>query len=422
MTLKLLPSARLALFLSVAFLAASRPALSDDAKSEAPRLAGKLAAGQPVTIVCLGDSVTGVFYHTGGWRAYPEMLKFALEQVYPQAKIKVVNAGVNGNSTPPGLKRLQTDVLDHRPDLVTIMYGINDMLSVPLLDFQANLKEMITRCRDVHAEVLLCTPNAFTVDMPPRTTPLLETYCTAIKTVGRETNVPVCDCYGAYDRLRRRDPLAFRLLMSDFAHPNMDGHKLNAVTICKSLSGRVVSLDDVAPPQPAIPKTRARLKAGEPVRILAMEPYDDIVRQAFEAIAPQAKIELTVWPTSGQTLAQLEEASKTVRGRAPQLDFVVVAVPLAVTPKKTPPAEETIASYTWVLNWSLAFAYQEWDVIGITPGVLQEELSPEETNAEKFAQQLIRAQHLSMITRPAGDKSTATRLMEHWLRLQLAEK
>src|SRR4051794_39903014 len=38
------------------------------------RAAELLAAGKPVTIVCFGDSITGVYYHSGGWRAYPEML------------------------------------------------------------------------------------------------------------------------------------------------------------------------------------------------------------------------------------------------------------------------------------------------------------------------------------------------------------
>jgi hypothetical protein len=38
----------------------------------------KLKAGEPVKIVCLGDSVTGIYYHTGGRRAYPEMLGLAL--------------------------------------------------------------------------------------------------------------------------------------------------------------------------------------------------------------------------------------------------------------------------------------------------------------------------------------------------------
>src|SRR6266567_4729526 len=55
-----------------------------------------LAAGKPVTIVCFGDSITGVYYHTGGRRAYPEMLELALKKVHTTALVKVINAGVSG--------------------------------------------------------------------------------------------------------------------------------------------------------------------------------------------------------------------------------------------------------------------------------------------------------------------------------------
>ena len=46
-----------------------------------------------MTIVCLGDSVTGVYYHTGGRRAYPEMLEVAIKQVIPKAKMNVTEGG-----------------------------------------------------------------------------------------------------------------------------------------------------------------------------------------------------------------------------------------------------------------------------------------------------------------------------------------
>ncbi len=38
---------------------------------------------QPVKIVCLGDSVTGVYYHTAADARYPEFLGIALERLYP---------------------------------------------------------------------------------------------------------------------------------------------------------------------------------------------------------------------------------------------------------------------------------------------------------------------------------------------------
>lgn len=54
------------------------------ASAQLPQISQLLSAGrQPVTIVCLGDSITGVYYHSGGVRAYPEMLEIALQRIYP---------------------------------------------------------------------------------------------------------------------------------------------------------------------------------------------------------------------------------------------------------------------------------------------------------------------------------------------------
>ena len=90
----------------------------------------KLRTSQPVKIVCLGDSVTGIYYHTGGRRAYPKMIALALKTAYPQAEVTVINAGISGNTTVDTLNRLQKDVLDHKPDLVTVKFGLNDMVRV----------------------------------------------------------------------------------------------------------------------------------------------------------------------------------------------------------------------------------------------------------------------------------------------------
>ena len=88
----------------------------------------KLEADQAVKIVCFGDSVTGVYYHTGGRRAYTAMVGVALSGAFPKAGVTAINAGISGNTTADGLKRMQKDVLAHKPDLVTVMFGLNDMV------------------------------------------------------------------------------------------------------------------------------------------------------------------------------------------------------------------------------------------------------------------------------------------------------
>ena len=70
-------------------------------------------------IICFGDSLT---YGTGAApnKSYPAQLSEMIGQ-------PVINAGIPGNTTADGLKRLESDVLERSPRLVLITLGGNDM-------------------------------------------------------------------------------------------------------------------------------------------------------------------------------------------------------------------------------------------------------------------------------------------------------
>ena len=107
-------------------------------------------AKEPVRIVCIGDSITGVYYHSGGMRAYPEMLQIALQKLHPKAKVTVRNAGISGDTSKGGLARLERDVLAQKPHLVTIMFGMNDLVRPTLYDAYHDIwpiEERVTRDR-----------------------------------------------------------------------------------------------------------------------------------------------------------------------------------------------------------------------------------------------------------------------------------
>ncbi len=71
-------------------------------------------------IVCLGDSCTHL-----GPRPYPERFGEILKHYRP-GRFEVVNAGVLGWTSHQGLKRLETEVPEWQPDLVTVYFGWND--------------------------------------------------------------------------------------------------------------------------------------------------------------------------------------------------------------------------------------------------------------------------------------------------------
>jgi|GEM_PF-586394 len=375
----------------------------------------KLLAGEPVRIVCFGDSVTGVYYHTGSRRAYTDMLGIALRKSVDGAQVETINAGISGHTTVNALARIDKDVLSHKPDLVTVMFGLNDMVRVPLDDYRANLKTIVAKCHEIGAEVVLATPNNV-VTTSGRPTEKLITYCDIVREVGRELSVPVCDCYREMDGLRARDEFAWRLLMSDAIHPNMDGHKVMAELLARTISGRSVSLAD-AGPLPPLAHSQAKLAEGKPLRILAMSPIASPIAQslpqALKVAAPDAGIEVTEWPTAGLSLPELEaDAQKRVRAMKP--DLVIIAVPRSAS------AENNAAfakSFAWVMNWSLNFGSPTWDCVVVHPAVF--EADSEAGPHDDLIRQLVRAQDLSLIDRAENETASGEDILTRWLRSQI---
>lgn len=349
----------------------------------------------PVTIVCLGDSVTGVYYHTGGRRAYPEMLELAIRRVIPSADVKVINAGISGHSTTDGLKRLDPDVLAHKPDLVTISFGLNDMTRLTEDQFRTNLEALIARCREAKAFVVLCTPNSV-ITTGGRPIEKLTRFCEVIHTVGKSLNVPVCDQFAAGESLRSQDAWTFRCTLSDEIHPNMDGHKRMAENLCRTITGRQASLAETGPSLPVLVKTRSLLESSKPVKVLAMPPFDSLIGPALKQLSSKAEVIVTPWPVEGKSLAELEETAKqTVRAMKP--DLVIIGIPSAST---APTDEQFFRSYSWIMNWSLSFGHQEWDCLVVHPSVT----SPGNVVPQAdLIRRLVKAQDLMLIDRTAGD-------------------
>ena len=271
-----------------------------------------LETGQPVKIVCFGDSITGVYYPTGGRRAWCDMLGIALHRIYPQAKIEMINAGISGHTTSQALARMDADVLRHHPQLVVVMFGMNDVVNnatgVSPEIFRANLAQIVKRARAQGGEVILMTPNSIYSDDPRRAPWYLTDYVEIVRQVGKELEVPVTDCFRTYEAVRSVNRWAWVRLMSDSLHPNMRGHKVFAEEVAWTISGKRVSLADVPLLQPGLPRVLSRLRAQQPVKVIAMKPYDSLIGPALQSLFPGAQIQVTTWDANQKSLASIEAA------------------------------------------------------------------------------------------------------------------
>ena len=124
-----------------------------------PRVANKLAAGQPVVIIAFGSSSTAGFGATSPEFNYPNRLAAQLHRQYPTADITVINRGQGGEDAPEMMKRLQTSVIDMHPDLVIWQVGTNAVLrNLDPAETAKLVEEGITRIQAVGADLVLVDP------------------------------------------------------------------------------------------------------------------------------------------------------------------------------------------------------------------------------------------------------------------------
>jgi lysophospholipase L1-like esterase len=124
-----------------------------------PHVANKLAAGQPVVIVAFGSSSTAGYGTTSPEFTYPNRLAAQLRRRYPTADITVVNRGQGGEDAPEMMKRLQTSVLDMKPDLVIWQVGTNAVLrNLDPSETAGLVEDGVARIQAAGADLVLVDP------------------------------------------------------------------------------------------------------------------------------------------------------------------------------------------------------------------------------------------------------------------------
>ena len=124
-----------------------------------PHVAGKLAAGQPVVIIAFGSSSTQGFGTTSPEFTYPNRLAKQLRRHYPSADITVVNRGKGGEDAPEMMKRLQTEVIDMKPDLVIWQVGTNAVLrNLDPAETALEVEDGVARIQASGADLVLVDP------------------------------------------------------------------------------------------------------------------------------------------------------------------------------------------------------------------------------------------------------------------------
>ncbi len=168
--------------------------------------------GESEVIMAFGDSLT---YGTGAKEdeSYPAVLAQLVGQ-------RVIRSGVPGEVTAQGLSRLPDAIAEHRPDLIIVCLGGNDMLrKVSEAEIKANLHAIIKaiKARGI-AVVLIGVPRPALLAGPP------EFY----GELAEEFGIP-------YESSVVKDVLHSPDMKSDAIHPNARGYRRMAEAVAELL-------------------------------------------------------------------------------------------------------------------------------------------------------------------------------------------
>ncbi|WP_400241523.1 SGNH/GDSL hydrolase family protein [Niallia sp. JL1B1071] len=141
-------------------------------------------------LICFGDSITA-----GVENRNEAVLTAKLADKIDYYEI--INAGVNGNTTINALKRIQEDVINKQPDLVTVLFGANDaafhkMIELPI--YQNNIRRIVQLIGPDKTILISPAPIDETVQFA-RTNEILASYANAVKDVATETGAYFIDFY-----------------------------------------------------------------------------------------------------------------------------------------------------------------------------------------------------------------------------------
>jgi len=194
-----------------------------------------------VRIVSLGDSVTLSY---GGDRSpwvshsWPAILGRILSSNLGE-EVEVVNSGVNGDTTRLALARIDRDVFQHNPDLLIVMFGLNDALNphrgLGLEKYENNLRLIVELASYRGVRVVLMTPNPVTEKFERyssgRGLARLLKYVEAVRRVAGECGAKLVDVF----KLLQGDEY-YRSLMRDGIHPDYTSQGVLANYVASEIS------------------------------------------------------------------------------------------------------------------------------------------------------------------------------------------
>jgi endoglucanase len=204
------------------------------------------------TVCIIGDSIT----HGG---KYPSFLYLYYVTRFPDQPIKMFNCGISGDSAGGAVRRLEWDILIHKPTAATVLLGMNDVgrtlygrnktdekskkaQESAIRAYAANMTKLMEALAKAKVRTTVLTPTIYEQNADTGTENLfgcdegLFNCGLAAAKIAQRFRFPTIDVHDAMDTVntqqQRRDR-KFTVVGKDRVHPGEPGHLVVAHAILK---------------------------------------------------------------------------------------------------------------------------------------------------------------------------------------------
>ncbi len=198
----------------------------------------KLNLTRTTRLLFIGDSITDCGRNNDPEKlgnGYPRLIRDYLAAKNPDTAPVVLNTGISGHRITDLRGRWQKDVIDLRPDILSIKIGINDVwhslggknngvaIEQFIPTYHEILKQLTTALPD--CKLVLCEPSVISPPQPADGNDKLKPYVKAVHDLAKEFNaaavVKLHDLF--LDAIKQRPDITWA---GDGVHPSSTGHML----------------------------------------------------------------------------------------------------------------------------------------------------------------------------------------------------
>lgn len=198
-------------------------------------------------ILFQGDSITDarrdrrseVANHPNGLgNGYPFMIASELLRDYPGHDLKIHNRGISGNKVPDLQKRWEKDCLDLKPDVLSILIGVNDIwhklngrYEGTVADYENGFTQLLEETQEKLPEtrIVICEPFVLrTGAVTDKWFPEFDKRLAAARRVASKMELTRVPFQEMFDEAVKSAPPA--VWAADGVHPTLAGHSLMAKT------------------------------------------------------------------------------------------------------------------------------------------------------------------------------------------------